>query len=124
MATPSTAQIQALRQDCGDIREPFLVSPVNLERLWTKASTDATDTEATARVYMLQAMRTRYIANLRGCEWTDSDRDFIAELKAQIEEAEEYAGIYGGAIDFGVLDLDLDSDTDNLTEWWGVESGD
>jgi len=117
MTSPTTAQVQALRQDCGDIHEPFLVSPVNLERLWTKAGQAGTELEATAQVYMLRAMKTRYVADLRGCEWTDSNRAYVDNLDSMIADAEEDAGMYGGAIGFGVLDLDLDADDDNLTEW-------
>jgi len=117
MANPTTVQTQALRQDCGDIHEPFLVSPANLIRLWTKAGQVGTELEATARVYMLRAMKTRYIADLRGCEWTESNRAYVENLDSMIADWEEDAGMYGGEIGIGVLGLDLDADKDNLTEW-------
>ena len=111
MPTPTVSEILALRRDVGDLTPDILVDSADIAMLWDDAGGDA----ALARYYALRRMVAVLTGMLGRCKDED-DRDNVMErLRATREllgfwKAE--AGVYGGSLRTGVIDLDLDVDGD------------
>lgn len=111
---PTTTQVRNLRGDISDTIGPLLLGYSEIAYQYALAEADYNLTV----VYLLRRMIARLHTLYAACEGKDARIALEKRIKGAKEALEGWsleAGIYGGAIQTGVISLDLDVTEDDLT---------
>lgn len=118
--TLTSDQLNDLQSDLGITDDESVFTDAELNRLYTRAGEDYDLTV----VYALRQLRaqaakfTKYTQNAS----SEERQQIFDHLSVMLAGAEKNAGVSGGKITVGLIDLDLDADADNASQWDGSDA--
>lgn len=108
---PTTAQVTTIRARTGDNRQPYMLQPGRITALFAEADSDVNRTVVLALREIIIGLSTGSIDYPPEC----GDKDeYLNRLRSALDDFEKQAGIYGGPLRTGVINLRIDAEEDNL----------